>query len=291
MKQRNRMWKVILFIVSILIISLTFLFLFQHKLIFFPQKTAANYKYKFSMDYGFKEIFFEIDGETIHALLFNSNRKDIQPKANKKRKKVENKKGGIKKKLVIYFHGNAGNLESWGNVAENFLDLQYDVLIYDYRSYGKSTGSLSQDSLFSDARYIYQIIKENYPEYNEENLVLYGRSIGSAIAALLASENSPGKLILESGYLSLYELARTYYPWVPAWVIRFPLETQKYLVKVSSPIYLFHGTNDSLIDHHHSIELHKLTKERSKLILIPGGQHNDLEYFPEYKINLQQILQ
>lgn len=119
-------------IIMILINSL------QEKLIFFPEKIPSNYKYEFAFTDKFKEINYKPDkGVLINSLLFKSDK----PKG-----------------LIFYLHGNAGSLKSWGNVAESFLKMNYDVLIIDYRGYGKSTGKISEKALYSDSIYIYNKI-------------------------------------------------------------------------------------------------------------------------------------
>src|SRR4051794_7804330 len=144
---------ILLFIVYIIIcISLYF---FQEKLIFFPTKLDKHFKFTFNQSFEEFNIKTE-DGKSLNGLLF----------------KIENPKG-----VVFYLHGNAGALNTWGEVAKTYTGLQYDVFIPDYRGYGKSDGAItSQAQLFEDAQTAYNTIKERY---KEEDIVILGHSLGS----------------------------------------------------------------------------------------------------------------
>lgn len=173
---------------------------------FFPEKIPADYVFQFVEPH--EEINIEsINGNVINCLLF----------------KAENSKG-----IILYFHGNAGSIRSWGSVAADFLPLQYDVCVSDYPGYGKSKGKISETSLFNDAQSVYNEFKKHY---NESEIIIYGRSIGTGIAAHLASENNPQKLILESPYYSMKDFSRHLYPFLPAFLLRYPLRTDLYFQK------------------------------------------------------------
>src|SRR5690554_2190456 len=146
------------------------LILFQEKLIFMPSELPQDYKYEFSYD--FKELYLEShDGKArLNALHF----------------KVNSPKG-----IVVYYHGNAGQLADWGHVVQDFAESGYDVLVVDYRGYGKSTGKLSEKALYSDALLFYNYALERYPE---NNIVVYGRSLGTTFATYVAAKNNPSKL-------------------------------------------------------------------------------------------------
>lgn len=232
---------------------------------FFPEKLPHDFEYNY--DICFEELNYKIDEETtINALLF----------------KADTSKG-----LIYYLHGNAGSLNGWGNVAYQFVDLGYDVLITDYRGFGKSSGKISEAALLSDAGFIYHIIKD---QYAEKNIVIYGRSLGTGLAAFIAAENKPKLIILESPYYSVIDLAKNLYPWLPSFLVRYPVRTNEYLKKVNCPVYLFHGTNDRIVKYGSSERLKELN-QNIKLFTIQGGGHNNLEMFEEYHINLKRILE
>ncbi|MCD4747025.1 MAG: lysophospholipase [Bacteroidales bacterium] len=254
-------------IASIIIIFILFclnIFFNQEKFIFFPEKLASDFQYNYKIP--FDEINYTPDKKTIiNALLFKS----------------EDTKG-----IVIYFHGNAGSLRNWGNVADLFISLGYDVLIYDYRGFGKSTGKISEKTLYNDAQYIYNRIKQ---KYKESDIIIYGRSIGTGIATYIASNNHPCKLILETPFYNMNDLANKFYPWVPKFLLRFKFATNEYITKVKCPVYIFHGTNDEIIYYGSSLKLKKLFKYGDELFTIKGGYHNNLELFEEYHIKLNVV--
>lgn len=245
------------------------MFFDQEQMIFFPETLPPDFKFEFS--YPFEEINLQVKGAAISALHF----------------KASDSKG-----VVLYFHGNAGNLESWGGVAAEFLSRSYDLFIIDYRGYGKSTGRiLNEQMLHDDARAIYQFLRE---KFREDHIVLYGRSIGTGIACRLARDNNPKMLILESPYFSLKEIAHRFIPIIPKAFLdatfKYPMRTDLWISDVRCPIFIFHGTLDEVIPFDASPRLLKLIKSRHELIAIPGGAHNDLINYDLYHEALDRIL-
>lgn len=241
-------------------------YIFQEHLIFHPEKLSDKYNYVF--DVPFEEINYQTeDGNTINALLF----------------KAENPKG-----VVYYHHGNAGSLESWGTRAIDFTSRGYDVLMYDYRGYGKSTGEIKNEKmLYGDALMIY---KKILYDYKERDIVLYGISLGSGIAAELGRYNHPGKLVLETPYYNFYDVAKFHYPYLPnSILLHYKFRTDKFLPKVENRIYLFHGTEDETIPYNSSERLEKLS-DNITLFTIQDGSHNNLSTFPDYHKHLGEIL-
>lgn len=254
-------------LLGVLIISVFLLaYLFQEKLMFFPEKLPDDYVFSFENKY--EEINFEIEKNvTINSLLFT----------------VQKPKG-----LILYFHGNAGCLRSWGELAQEFTKYNYDILIIDYRTFGKSTGKLSEKALLLDGQYIYHKMKS---KYEEEDIIIYGRSIGTGIAAFVASSNNPKQLILESPYYNFPDMVKKIYPFLPGFLVRYKLRNDLYIRNVSCPISIFHGTNDEVIYSGSSLKLKKLLKKSDSVFLIQGGRHNDLSDFQEYNICLARILE
>jgi uncharacterized protein len=238
---------------------------FQEKLMFFPEKLPANYVFQYDEPYEEMNVK-SIHDNVINCLLF----------------KAENAKG-----IVLYFHGNAGSLRSWGSVAADFLPLQYDICILDYPGYGKSKGKISEASLFADAQSVYNEIKKRC---NESEIVIYGRSIGTGIAAHLASENNPQKLILESPYFSMKDFSHHLYPFLPAFLLRYPFRTDLYFPKIKCPVFIFHGKKDEVVYYESSIKLQELFKKQDRLFTIEQGHHNDLNEFSMYHLALKEIL-
>src|ERR1700693_6509420 len=165
----------------LIVIIFLLIFFFQEKLIFFPEKLDKNYRFNFLSK--FEEVNIKTsDNKLLNGLLFTV---------------------GNPKRLIFYLHGNAGSLNSWGQVAKTYVDLHYDVFILDYRGYGKSERSIgSQNQIFQDVQLAYNEMKKRYPE---EHIVILGYSIGTGPSARLASTNSPRLLILQAPYYSMVD--------------------------------------------------------------------------------------
>ena len=246
----------------------TMLYYLQEKMIFLPTTLPESYTYEF--DQTFEEFFLETeDGARLNALHF----------------KVDNPKG-----VVLYFHGNAGDLSRWGTVVSMFPRIGYDAIVMDYRTYGKSKGKLSQGALLDDARQFYAYTRERY---NESDILLYGRSLGSGLACYLASENKPKMVLLESPYYSLRSIARKRFPFLPVdWLLRYHLDSNEYVKEINSPIAIFHGDGDRVIPLESGKELFESIPLDQKIFYtIQGGHHNDLDQFPEYHTRLDQVLE
>ncbi|MFH1052039.1 MAG: alpha/beta fold hydrolase [bacterium] len=251
--------------IIITVLALFFLvYYYQERLIFFPEKLEKDFEFDF--DSNFTERNFEIkNGVTINALHF----------------KTKNPKG-----VIYYHHGNAGSLAGWGEVGEYFLQYGYDALIYDFRGFGKSTGIKSESGFYKDAQFIYNVLKK---EYEEKDIVLYGRSLGTGIAAYIASKNNPGSLILESPYYNYIELKKVHFSMIPSFVMRYSFPTNEYIIDIKGPVTLIHGTDDDLIHPDNSRKLKEI-KPDADMYLIEGGHHNDLMGFDQYPEIMEKIL-
>ena len=242
-------------------------FLYQEKVIFQHDVLAKDYKFSF------KEVYEEHnistpDGETLNALLFKTS----QPN----------------KGLVLYFHGNADNLQRWGEYASDFTSLGFDVLMTDYRGYGKSTGTPSEALLYQDAHLVLKWAQTNTPY---KKLVMYGRSLGSAVASHLAKESKPDLLILETPF---DELAGTMSIAIKPLLYFFPLRhtfpNKEFLKDVRCRKVIFHGTNDWVVPLSSAEKLKPLLNENDEFVTIEGGGHRNLRDFPMYHEKLKEIL-
>lgn len=242
------------------------LYFFQEKVLFLPSTLAQDYQYTFN--YPFEELFFNPDEDTsINAIHF----------------KAENPKG-----VILYFHGNAGDLSRWGIIAEPFVEKQYDVLIMDYRTYGKSTGKLNEAAFYTDAQYCYDYLLK---QYSESEISLYGRSLGTGIASYLASKNNPKQLILETPYYSILDVAKNRFPILPIkYLLKYNFPTYQFLSKTDSPITILHGTNDVIVPYSSAEKLLDLKLKNLNFTTIKGGRHNDLIEFEAYQKEMKKLL-
>jgi len=242
------------------------LYFFQENLLFFPQKLAKDFKFTF--DQKFEELSIKAqDNVLLNGLLFKS----------------ESARG-----LIFYLHGNAGSLDSWGEVAKTYTDLNYDVFMLDYRGFGKSEGKItSQNQLYQDVQTAYDELKT---KYGETNIVVLGYSIGTGLAANIASKNNPGLLILQAPYYSLTDMMKHTYPIIPTFILKYKLETNILIRECNMPIVIFHGDQDEVIYYDSSLKLKALMKKTDRLITLNGQGHNGMTDNPVYKTEIKKIL-
>lgn len=257
---------VLIGLIAIVLGVFVFLYLRQEKMIFLAEKLPKNHVFNFPGDV--EERFMKLEsGETIHALQF----------------RVKDPKG-----IVFYYHGNAGSLASWGQWASVFQELGWDVLMYDYRGYGKSTGWIHNETqLHVEAEEIYNKI---VTEYHGKRVILYGRSLGTGIASKLATLHQPESLVLCTPYFNFDDVVKHNYPFVPVSILlKYKFRTNEYLKQINCPIYLLHGTEDELVPYESSVKL-KDIGDNIELTTIKGAMHSDLVDYPEFREKIAQIL-
>ena len=241
--------------------ALAWLWFRQEKLLFAPTVLAADYRLATAPD--IHELGIDVPGAKLSALHL----------------KLPNPKG-----VVFFLHGNGGSLENWFVNPEFYRRANYDLFMVDYRGYGKSTGQIeSEAQLRADVRAVWATVA---PQYTGRKVVVYGRSLGSGLAAGLSAEmgaarRAPDLTVLVSPYTSMAALAGDHYPWVPQALLRYPMRTDQILGQVRSPLRLIHGTQDPLIAPRHSTALKALVPHAT-LSLIQGAAHNDLQDFDTY---------
>ena len=260
-------WSIILVVFVVILILNVITYFLQERIIFKPEKLPEDFEFKYH-DQVFDEYNIEVDeGVNINGVHF----------------KVHNPKS-----IVLYLKGNSRSIKGWGKFAVDFTRQGFDVLMIDYRGFGKSTGIRTEKGIKKDLQYVYDELKK---QVDEKYIILYGRSLGSGFAAKLASTNNPRMLILDAPYYSMRHMAKKYLPIMPMSILmRFPIETYKWLKYVKCPIKIIHGTNDKLIPFKTSIKLSKVNPEYSRLYPVIGGGHNNLHTFPQYHRFLEEIL-
>jgi alpha-beta hydrolase superfamily lysophospholipase len=262
--------KVVLIIIgavaALYVLLCAVLYFKQESLLFFPSRLAADYRFRFPGR--FEERWFKMaDGTRLHGLLFRA------PES---------------KGLVFYLHGNGGDVSSWAETAPVYTRLGYDVFFLDYRGYGKSEGRISsQVQLLSDVQTAY---RQLLAEYRESRTVILGYSVGTGLATWLAAQEHPKQLILQAPYFSMRDLAARLYPFVPGFLVRYPLPTNELIMRVRAPIVLFHGDRDEVIYYQSSVRLKALLKPTDQLVLLPGAGHNGMTDNLLYQRTLARIL-
>jgi len=187
--------------------------------------------------------------------------------------------------VVFFLHGNSGNLTDCLVDLDAFRQVNFDVGMFDYRGYGKSTDCIaSEEQLRADVRTVWA---QFAPQYEGKRVVISGHSLGTGLAAGLAAElgaagRTPDLTLLVSPYSSGRALADELYPWVPRQVLRYPLHTVEHAMRLQGPLMLIHGDKDELIGIHHSEAL-RTAVPQAQLLRIEGGGHSDLHKFPIFR--------
>jgi len=244
------------------------IYVYQEKLIFLNgDKLDKNYR--FHCLNKFEEIFIKTeDNYEVNALHF----------------KLQKSKG-----IILFCHGNKGNLTKWGDRVSYFLEYNYEVLVFDYRNYGKSTGSFNETNMYKDALLVYDYLQKIY---KEEMIVVYGFSLGTTFATKIASQNKPKELILEAPFYNFKKATQYFSQFVPTFLLKYQFRTDKYIPKVTAPITIFHGNKDAKTLFKEAKKLLELnTSISNKFVEIDGGTHHNLKEFSIYKNNLKLILE
>ncbi len=258
---------IIIVLIVYIIVSIAIYYL-QDYMLFKPEKLPKDFEFYYE-NQDIEEYNLETrDGAIINGILFKPN--------------------GESKGIVLYLKGNSKSIKGWGKFAVDFTRHNYNVLMVDYRGFGKSTGRRSQKAIKRDLQVVYNKIKERTAE---DRIILYGRSLGSGFAAKLASINHPKMLILDAPYYSLTKVTARYAPFMPLSIlIKYPLPTYKWLKYVQCPIHIIHGTNDTLIPFKTSVKLSKVNPKLTKLHSVIGGGHKNLNNFEAYHKMIHEIL-
>jgi uncharacterized protein len=246
------------------IFIITVSYFFQDKMIFQARRLSPAYPFVFNQP--FEEYSLETpDSQRLNVLHF----KTTCPC----------------KGVVVYFHGNADNLQRWGHFAADFTKLGYDVVMMDYRSYGKSTGQPSETALYNDANLVWQWAKNKftYPRW-----IIYGRSLGSAVASHLAQEVQPDMLGLETPFETInYTWAASILPYK----MKYQMSNKDNLAHYTGKKFIFHGTDDWVVPLSSALKLKPFLSPNDPFIIIEKGGHKNLNSFELYHQKLAELLQ
>ena len=181
---------------------------------------------------------------------------------------------GRSSRVLLFFHGNAGNISHRLDSIRQFQDLGLSVLIIDYRGYGQSAGRTTERGIYRDADAAWRYLTEGR-DILASDIIIFGRSLGASVASRLASENTPLALIVESSFTSIPDIAQDLYPWLPArWLSRLSHATRDYVRDVRCPILVIHSRDDEIIPFHHGEAIFASANEPRTLLTI-RGTHND----------------
>jgi len=176
--------------------------------------------------------------------------------------------------VLLFCHGNAGNISHRLDTIDIFNRLGLSVLIFDYRGYGKSTGRPSEDGTYRDAeaawRYLVEVQKKK-----PDKIILFGESLGGAVAAEIASRYKAGGLIIMSSFTSIPELAGRLYPFLPVKLLsKFRYSTIDKIGAITAPKLIIHSPDDEIIPFEQGRTLYEKAAEPKQFLQIQGG-HNE----------------
>lgn len=250
---------------AIYLLYVTYIYVNQEEMVF--RRHALEDDYVFGFQDNFKEIRVKsLDGKLQHGLLFP----------------VPHPKG-----IIFYLHGNAGAIDSWGAIATIYTKMGYDFFIIDYRGFGKSQGIIENEAqVMQDVTLVFDAVTKKYSKK-----IIIGYSIGTGIAASLASIRKNNMLVLKAPYNNFLEYSDSRAPYFPDFLKKFSFETNYYLPKINSPIYIFHGDKDLLIPIENSFRLQKLLKPSDSLFVLENQDHLGINANLAYQKNLGILLQ
>jgi fermentation-respiration switch protein FrsA (DUF1100 family) len=181
---------------------------------------------------------------------------------------------GRSSRVLLFFHGNAGNISHRLDSIRQFRNLGLSVLIIDYRGYGQSGGKTTERGIYHDADAAWRYLTEERGIVASD-IVIFGRSLGASAASRLAARHQPLALIVESSFTSVPDIAQELYPWLPArWLSRLSHATRDYVRDVRCPILVVHSRDDEIIPFHHGEAIFASANEPRTLLAI-RGTHND----------------
>ncbi len=227
-------------------------YLFQSQMIHFPDRKILTTPAAGRLEY--RDVFFDTeDGPRLHGWWV--------PAANPKA-------------VVLFCHGNAGNISDRVSSIRIFHDIGLSVFIFDYRSYGRSEGRITEAGLYADARAARKWLIEEL-EIHPDRIIYFGRSLGSAVAFELASRYLPLALIAESPFTSICELGASVYPWLPVKLLcRIRYDSTTRVSELNCPKLFIHSKEDEIVPYRLGRRLFSIAAE-PKMFLEITGSHND----------------
>ena len=249
----------LIFFGAIYVAGCGFLYVVQDDILFRPEPIHNDERFRFG-----EELAIPVDYDVeLHALYHQ----------------VKNPKG-----VILYLHGNRGNARWCQRQAEMFSGFGYNVLLLDYRGYGKSDGDISSgNQLYSDVQKVYEYLQK---DFSESQIVISGYSIGTGMASYLAAKNSPQQLFLIAPYESIIAMKNRIFPFIPDFLIKFPLNNKKHLAQVNCPVTIFHGTEDEVIPYQASVNLKQLFPKKVELITLDNTGHRRSIFHSEIRTAL-----
>lgn len=243
-------------VLFIFIALLVFLYLNQGRMVFVPSEQLVVSPGEVGFD--FENVYITVEpGVTLHGWYF--------PLKNSK-------------KTILFCHGNAGNISHRLETVKFLVDLGANVMLFDYRGYGNSTGKPSEEGVYADAEAVYRWLRET-KQAAAADIVIFGRSLGGAVGIELATRVPCAGVIVESSFTSMVDMGKKMFPFVPVGgLLHYKFESLDKIGKLSCPVLVAHSPDDDLIPYEMGRRLFEAAHEPKQFVKLEGG-HNELQYF------------
>lgn len=254
----------ILFLLYVL--ACTVLYFAQDRFIFNPEHIPEDYNYRMG-----RELEIPIEGELTMNCLLVSQEESAQSRG-----------------VIMYLHGNRGSIRFGIYQIRHMRGYGYDIMIPDYRSYGKTEGQIkSEKQLYRDVQKAYDHLKKYY---DESNIILVGYSLGTGMASYLAAHNNPAQLILIAPFTSLTDIKNKYLWFMPDLLLKYKLPVKKFLDSVNCPVTIVHGERDKIVDFRFSEVLSDKYSDKVRLVRSRSDSHRSIIFAEALRQTLTQIL-
>ncbi|MBU1218335.1 alpha/beta hydrolase [Myxococcota bacterium] len=240
-------------ICGIYMIVCSLMYFFQHRFVYYPVKAHVAVPSEAGVPW--EDIFFTtIDNVKLHGWYMTEGNAPF---------------------TILFMHGNAGNISHRTMFYRKFISMKYfNVFAFDYRGYGKSKGKPTEKGTYLDALAAYNWLTKT-KKIRPESIIIYGRSLGGAVAAQLATQVPAGGLILDSTFTSLNDVASRVFRFLPVRLIsRYSYNTLGRIQDIKSPVLIFHSPVDDLISFSHASKLHGKFGDRATLVKTCGDHLN-----------------
>lgn len=261
----------LLIIIGIYALVVSGAYFLQERFIFHPEKLHEQFKFSFKNK--FRGIKLNTsDTDFIDGLLFQANQK---------------------KGIIFYFKGNTRIIKGCSKFSLDFITLGYDAFMIDYPRFGKSVGSKSETNICNDCKVAYDWLKAHY---DENNIIIYGRSFGTGIATKAAASyvagcRKPRKVMLETPFYSMVDLFYTYYKLFPLlFRFKYSFKNHEYLKRAHCSIHIIAAGKDLVVPKKSSSKLQRILKDTDEFIVVEQGQHNDLAMYDIFQEFLDRTL-
>jgi uncharacterized protein len=229
-------------------------YIFQSRMVFYPEVERELAATPASVNLPFEDLHLQTsDGVDLHGWYIPA----AQPQGT-----------------VLFLHGNAGNISHRLDSVQLFHRLGYSTLIFDYRGYGNSGGTPTEQGTYRDAETAWRYLTEQR-HIPSCRIVLFGESLGGAVASWLAARQKPAALVIASGFTSVPDLGQQLYPYLPVrWLARIRYDTRENLRAVAAPVLIAHSPDDEIIPFEHGRALYAAANPPKQFLELAGG-HND----------------